>query len=178
MRKTEFQKRLTNSLMEAILAEVLQDKKGLLFVALSGIAGATSWLFYFLALKYGPVSKVAPIDKLSVALVVIFGILFLHEKLSWQVVTGTIRRPNLYPIPDVILLNFDEVFGYERRETILIEIAAKLHPQVTIIACSEEWCDCTKKFAKQFGVDDCFDNSKIKELLYRIDIYRQVYDAV
>ena len=48
------------------MAEVLQDKKGLLFIALSGIAGATSWLFYFLALKYGPVSKVAPIDKLSV----------------------------------------------------------------------------------------------------------------
>ena len=47
------------------LADVLQDKKGLLFVALSGIAGATSWLFYFLALKYGPVSKVAPIDEYS-----------------------------------------------------------------------------------------------------------------
>lgn len=102
----------------------------------------------------------------------------LKENNHLKVVTGTIRRPKLYPIPDVILLNFDEVFGYERRETILIEIAAKLHPRVTIIACSEEWCDGTKEFAKQFGVDDCFDNSKIKELLYRIDIYRQVYDAV
>ena len=102
----------------------------------------------------------------------------LKENEQLKVVTGTIRRPKLYPIPDVILLNFDEVFGYERRETILIEIAAKLHPQVTIIACSEEWFDGTKKFAKQFGVDDCFDSNKIKEPLYRIDIYRKAYDAV
>ena len=102
----------------------------------------------------------------------------LNENKQLKVITGTIRRPKLYPIPNVILLSFDEVFGYERRETILIEIAAKLHPQVTIIACSEEWNDGTRKFAKQFGVDDCFDNSKIKELLYRIDMYRQVYDAV
>ena len=57
------------------MAEVLQDKKGLLFVALSGIAGATSWLFYFLALKYGPVSKVAPIDKLSVVFAVILAVI-------------------------------------------------------------------------------------------------------
>ena len=102
----------------------------------------------------------------------------LKENNHLKIVTGTIRRPKLYPIPNVILLSFDEVFGYERRETILIEIAAKLHPQVTIIACSKEWCDGTKKFAKQFGVDDCFDSNKIKELLYRIDIYRKAYDAV
>lgn len=62
------------------LAEVLQDKKGLLFVALSGIAGATSWLFYFLALKYGPVSKVAPIDKLSVVFAVILAVILFGEK--------------------------------------------------------------------------------------------------
>ena len=102
----------------------------------------------------------------------------LKENNHLKVVIGTIRRPKLFPIPNVILLNFDEVFGYERRETIIIEIAAKLHPHVTIIACSKEWCDGTKKFAKQFGVDDCFDSNKIKELLYRIDIYRKAYDAV
>ena len=61
---------------------------------------------------------------------------------------------------------------------ILIEIAAKLHPQVTIIACSEEWCDCTDKLAKQYGVDDCFDCDKITELLYRIKIYCKAYDVV
>ena len=64
------------------LAEVLQDKKGLLFVALSGIAGATSWLFYFLALKYGPVSKVAPIDKLSVVFAVILAVILFGEKVT------------------------------------------------------------------------------------------------
>lgn len=62
------------------MAEVLQDKKSLLFVALSGIAGATSWLFYFLALKYGPVSKVAPIDKLSVVFAVILAVILFGEK--------------------------------------------------------------------------------------------------
>ena len=56
----------------------------------SGLATGISWLFYFKALQSGDVSKVAPIDKLSVALVVVFGILFLHEKLSWQVIAGTV----------------------------------------------------------------------------------------
>ena len=70
------------------MAEVLQDKKGLLFVALSGIAGATSWLFYFLALKYGPVSKVAPIDKLSVVFVLAFAAAFLGEPLTWKTLAG------------------------------------------------------------------------------------------
>ena len=60
------------------------------FLAASGLATGISWLFYFKALQCGDVSKVAPIDKLSVALVVVFGILFLHEKLSWQVVAGTL----------------------------------------------------------------------------------------
>ena len=64
------------------LADVLQDKKGLLFVALSGIAGATSWLFYFLALKYGPVSKVAPIDKLSVVFAVLLAGVLFGERVS------------------------------------------------------------------------------------------------
>ena len=64
--------------------------KHVAWLVASGIATGISWLFYFKALQTGDMSKVAPIDKLSVALVVIFGILFLHEKLSWQVVTGTI----------------------------------------------------------------------------------------
>ena len=55
-----------------------------------GRATGISWLFYFKALQCGDVSKVAPIDKLSVALVVVFGIVFLHEKLSWQVIAGTL----------------------------------------------------------------------------------------
>ena len=50
----------------ADLPQVFADRKALLFVALSGIAGALSWLFYFMALKEGTVTQVAPIDKLSV----------------------------------------------------------------------------------------------------------------
>ena len=64
--------------------------KTVAWLVASGIATGISWLFYFKALQSGDMSRVAPIDKLSVALVVIFGIVFLHEKLSWQVVSGTI----------------------------------------------------------------------------------------
>lgn len=62
------------------LASVPQ--KTLVFLLLSGIATGLSWLCYFRALKLGPASKVAPIDKLSVVFVAIFGVLFLSEKLS------------------------------------------------------------------------------------------------
>ncbi|MBZ5575221.1 MAG: EamA family transporter [Acidobacteriia bacterium] len=54
-----------------------------LFLALSGLATGLSWLCYFHALQVGPASRVAPIDKLSVALVIVFGALFLGEGLSW-----------------------------------------------------------------------------------------------
>lgn len=61
---------------------IIANKKTLLFIVLSGAAGATSWLFYFLALKTGKVSQVAPIDKLSVVIATILAIFFLGEKLS------------------------------------------------------------------------------------------------
>lgn len=54
-----------------------------LFLTLSGFATGLSWLCYFHALQAGPASRVAPIDKLSVALVIVFGALFLGEKLTW-----------------------------------------------------------------------------------------------
>ncbi|HWV52210.1 EamA family transporter [Pseudorhodoplanes sp.] len=53
-----------------------------LFLLLSGLATGASWLCYFRALKIGQASQVAPIDKLSVVLVAIFGVVFLGEKLS------------------------------------------------------------------------------------------------
>ena len=53
-----------------------------LFLVLSGLATGLSWLCYFRALQLGPASRVAPIDKLSVALVIVLGILFLGEKLT------------------------------------------------------------------------------------------------
>jgi bacterial/archaeal transporter family protein len=52
------------------------------FLVLSGLATGGSWLCYFRALKLGNAGQVAPIDKMSVVLVAIFGVLFLGEKLS------------------------------------------------------------------------------------------------
>ncbi len=53
-----------------------------LFLALSGLGTGASWLCYFRALKLGEAAKVAPIDKLSVVLVALFGVVFLGERLS------------------------------------------------------------------------------------------------
>jgi transporter family protein len=52
------------------------------FLMLSGLATGASWICYFRALKIGDVAKVAPIDKLSVVLVALFGVLFLGERLT------------------------------------------------------------------------------------------------
>lgn len=53
-----------------------------IFLALSGLATGASWLCYFRALKLGQAAQVAPIDKLSVVLVAVFGVIFLGERLS------------------------------------------------------------------------------------------------
>ena len=53
-----------------------------LFLLLSGLGTGAAWLCYFRALKLGEAAKVAPIDKLSVVLVAVFGVMFLGEKLS------------------------------------------------------------------------------------------------
>src|SRR5579885_2684445 len=53
-----------------------------LFLILSGLGTGASWLCYFRALKLGEAAQVAPVDKLSVVLVAIFGVIFLGEKLS------------------------------------------------------------------------------------------------
>jgi len=53
-----------------------------IFLVLSGLATGGSWVCYFRALKLGDAARVAPIDKLSVVLVALFGVLFLGEKLS------------------------------------------------------------------------------------------------
>ncbi len=66
-------------------AELLRtiDSKALLYITLSGIAGAISWLFYFYALKNGPAGGVAGLDRLSIIFVVVLAALFLGEKLTW-----------------------------------------------------------------------------------------------
>jgi len=52
------------------------------FLLLSGLATGASWLCYFRALKMGDAARVAPIDKLSVVLVAVFGVIFLGERLT------------------------------------------------------------------------------------------------
>ena len=54
------------------------------FLLLSGLGTGASWLCYFRALKLGPATLVAPIDKLSVVLVALFGVIFLGERPSLQ----------------------------------------------------------------------------------------------
>lgn len=61
---------------------IVADKSTFGFIVLSGVAGALSWLFYFMALKFGNVAQVAPIDKLSVVMATILAVIFLGEKIS------------------------------------------------------------------------------------------------
>ena len=56
--------------------------KSWIFLMLSGLGTGASWLCYFRALKLGPATLVAPIDKLSVVLVALFGVVFLGERPS------------------------------------------------------------------------------------------------
>lgn len=58
------------------------------FLILSGIATGLSWLFYFKAIQEGDVSRVAPIDKLSVVLTIYLSFLFLKEPVSLRVIIG------------------------------------------------------------------------------------------
>jgi transporter family protein len=64
------------------------DRRTLLFLTLSGLATGLSWLCYFRALQLGPASRVAPIDKLSVPLVILFAWLLLGEKLTPPAIIG------------------------------------------------------------------------------------------
>ncbi|QTF09351.1 EamA family transporter [Brenneria izadpanahii] len=72
----------------ALVSEIIANKKALMFILLSGVAGAMSWLFYFVALKNGNVAQVAPIDKLSVVFAVVLAVLLLGEKISLMAGAG------------------------------------------------------------------------------------------
>ncbi len=61
-----------------------------LYILLSALAGAASWILYFVALKTGPASAVAVLDKMSVVLVILFAALFLGEALTIKSVLGII----------------------------------------------------------------------------------------
>lgn len=64
--------------------------KTLLYIVLSGIAGALSWLAMFWALKAGPAPAVSAIDRTSVIFVLIFSLLFLGTQFSWKAVGGAV----------------------------------------------------------------------------------------
>lgn len=59
-----------------------------LFLILSGLATGLSWLFYFKAIQLGDVSRVAPVDKLSVVFTILLAFLILKEPLSTKVIAG------------------------------------------------------------------------------------------
>jgi len=64
------------------------SKNNILFLVLSGIATGLSWIFYFKALETGDVSKVAPIDKLSVVFAMLLAFVFLKEPADPKVIIG------------------------------------------------------------------------------------------
>ena len=63
-------------------------RKELGFICLSGVATGASWLCYYHALQIGPASLVAPIDKLSILVTILFSYLVFHEKLSKKALAG------------------------------------------------------------------------------------------
>ncbi|MEK9160657.1 MAG: EamA family transporter [Patescibacteria group bacterium] len=64
--------------------------KAWLFIVLAALAGAASWILYFMALKAGPAGSVAVIDKLSVVIVIIAAAIFLGEALTWKSMLGVV----------------------------------------------------------------------------------------
>lgn len=64
------------------------SRKSWLFLILSGLATGASWICYYRAIKLGEVSKVVPIDKLSVVLTLILAFVFLHEEFTLKSIIG------------------------------------------------------------------------------------------
>lgn len=64
------------------------SRKSWLFLILSGLATGASWLCYYRAVQMGEVSKVAPIDKLSVVITILLAFLFLHEQFTAKSLIG------------------------------------------------------------------------------------------
>ena len=66
------------------------SKKSWMFLILSGLATGASWLCYYKAIQIGEVSKVVPIDKLSVVITLVLAFVFLHEKFTPKSLAGVI----------------------------------------------------------------------------------------
>src|SRR3989344_3388392 len=69
---------------------IFANSRALYYIVLSGVAGALSWLFYFLALKFGTVRQVVPIDRLSIVFALVFAAIFLGEKLNIASIIGIV----------------------------------------------------------------------------------------
>ncbi len=66
------------------------SRKSWIFLILSGLATGASWLCYYRALQIGDVSKVVPVDKLSVVITLVLAFLFLHEKFTPKSLAGCV----------------------------------------------------------------------------------------
>ncbi|NLP00655.1 MAG: EamA family transporter [Clostridiaceae bacterium] len=66
------------------------SKKSWIFLILSGLATGASWLCYYRALQTGEVSKVVPIDKMSVVITLILAFIFLHEEFTAKSLIGSL----------------------------------------------------------------------------------------
>ena len=66
------------------------SRKSWIFLILSGLATGASWLCYYKALQMGEVSRVVPIDKLSVVITLALAFVFLHEELDWKSIVGCV----------------------------------------------------------------------------------------
>lgn len=64
------------------------SRKSWIFLILSGLATGASWLCYYKAIQLGDVSKVVPIDKLSVIITLVLAFIFLHEKVNAKSIIG------------------------------------------------------------------------------------------
>lgn len=80
---------LATGKLSEISWSLFSAKEGI-FIILSGVAGAVSWLFYFWALKNGQANQVAGIDKLSLVFVVVLSAIFLAEKFTWKTILGAV----------------------------------------------------------------------------------------
>jgi bacterial/archaeal transporter family protein len=66
------------------------SRRPLVFLILSGLATGISWLAYFRALQLAPASRVAPIDKLSLPLTIVFAYAYLGEPIGWRLGVGVV----------------------------------------------------------------------------------------
>lgn len=69
---------------------IITNYKAFYYIVLSGVIGALSWMFYFLALKDGKVSQIVPIDRLSIIFALVLAFIILGEQISLKVALGAV----------------------------------------------------------------------------------------